>query len=139
MTSPPPQSKRVFVAETDPLDAKAHCNLRRSGPFPLENGTFRHPVELTLARFVEQEVNDVAAAVAFPPLPYDLRTSVVEEQGETTVYPRAAGQRRLRRTQTPVWPRRYVGLSVTMELFLILHFDLPRRHIPPLHLSPPHS
>lgn len=60
--------------------------------FHWENGTFRHPVELTLARFVEQEVNDVAAAVAFPPLPYDLRTSVVEEQGETTVYPRAAGQ-----------------------------------------------
>lgn len=68
-------------------------NTRRSGTFPLENGTFRHPVDLTLVRFVEQEVNDAAAAVAFPPLPYNLRTIVLEQQDETTVYPRAAGQR----------------------------------------------
>lgn len=68
-------------------------NTRRSGPFPLENGTFRHPVDPTLVRLVEQEVNDVAAAVVFPPLPYNLRTIVLEQQDETAVYPCAAGQR----------------------------------------------
>lgn len=105
----------------------------------MENGTFRHPVDPTLVLFVKQEVNDVAAVVAFPPLPYNLRTIVLKQQDGTTVYPGAAGQRCLRRNQIPVWPNQYVGLSVMLELFLILHFDLPRRHIPPLHLSPPHS